>query len=176
MDCGERHRCGLRGPGLGCGQCSCQAMGRAGVAPSGDTFSARSPAAFQGYGHRKELQEMMKGGFFAKMSTFSFLLSYIPTKIIIYKVRPACHWPTNLHSCRPPSFSVSGHRQVWQRDHPAGPPPARGVPDHRCECVSPPHPASAHSGGRGCSRCPCEGALQLDSGLRLVQDRHAGGA
>lgn len=47
-----------------------------------------------------------------------------------------CHWSARLHS---PLFPLSGHRQVWQRDHPAGPPPARGVSDHRCKCVlSPP--------------------------------------
>lgn len=46
-----------------------------------------------------------------------------------------CHWSARLHS---PLFPVLGHRQVRQRDHPAGPPPARGVSDHRCKCVSSP--------------------------------------
>lgn len=46
-----------------------------------------------------------------------------------------CCWSARLHS---PLFPVSGHRQVRQRDHPAGPPPARGVSDHRCKCMSSP--------------------------------------
>ena len=52
------------------------------------------------------------------------------------------------------SVPVSGHRQVRQRDHPAGPPAACGVSDHRCEC-DPALPGSQQ--GRGGGRAaPCQ--------------------
>lgn len=63
---------------------------------------------------------------------------------------------------------VSGHRQVRQRDHPAGPPAARGVSDHRCECARPRRApcAGRASGGLGAESSPRR--LDLVAGVERV--------